>query len=222
MLEIRWREGRRPAGLNNTFLWDLGAPSMPCRLVQVTLWVAAPEAKHPVNSAWFDLLTTSQTFTGKDFNTASPSFNGEQNRDFSFFTALLSLLWITLHVTRFSLTQLFCQRLSWMGGGGGGVLYSLGWISAALHLCEEDGSFTWNAPRGRIFPIFCSWEDRHSPGGVFGRRGCGEKDAVPTRFSPTVTFVVTLRVNVIMLAVFLWLAVARAMLTKHDNKQASS
>lgn len=119
MLEIRWREGRRPAGLNNTFLWDLGAPSMPCRLVQVTLWVAAPEAKHPVNSAWFDLLTTSQTFTGKDFNTASPSFNGEQNRDFSFFTALLSLLWITLHVTRFSLTQLFCQRLSWMGGVGG-------------------------------------------------------------------------------------------------------
>lgn len=120
MLKIRWREGRRPVSVNNTFLLDLRAPSMPCRLVQVTLEETAPEAKHPLNSAWFDLLTTSQTFTGKDFTGVSHDhLMGSKSK--IFFTALPSLLWITLHVTRFSLTVLL-PKAELNGGLGGGYI----------------------------------------------------------------------------------------------------
>lgn len=217
MLEIRWREGRRPVGVNNTSLLDLRAPSMPCRLVQVTLWVTAPEAKHPLNSAWFDLPITSQTFTGKDFSSLSRTFNGEQNQDIS--TAPPSLLWITLLVTRFSHTQFFCQRLSWMRGGGGGCYIPRVELMLRSICARKTEVSTGMPPRFRISYfatrgiLTTPEDDTHVNTG----------EAVPIRFSPTVTFMVMFSIwrccySVVYSFPVVICQLAQAMLTGRANR----
>lgn len=164
----------------------------------MTLSVTAPEAKHPVHDLTF--LPQAKHLLEKTLTQPHhPLMGSKAEIFFFFFTDLLSLLWITLHVTRFSLTQLFCQRLSWMGESGGGGCY-VPWVELVLRsICARKTEVSPGMPPPEVgFFLFCNSEDRHDPGGVFGRHGCEEKDAVPTRFSPTVTSVVTLRVNVII------------------------
>lgn len=93
----------------------------------------------------------------------------------------------------------FLPKAELDGGVGGGCYVP--WVELVLRsICARKTEVSPGMPPPPEVGSFLFWnsEDRHDPGGVFGRHGCEEKDAVPTRFSPTVTSVVTLRVNVII------------------------